>query len=338
MCVGVCGAGGFIGVHVAKALLDRGDTVLGIDNRNAYYDQSLKTARLSMLESFDQYTDLRADIADAEALSGAFASFKPDGVINLAAQAGVRHSIDHPQDYVNSNLVGFANIREASRQSKVSHLVYAATSSVYGANRSMPFRETDGVGHPMSFYAATKRANEVMAHSYSHIHGLPTTGLRFFTVYGPWGRPDMALFKFCRAILNGEPIDVYNNGDMRRDFTYVDDIVEGVVRTLDTPPSPDPDWDATLQVPDADRSGVAPFRLFNIGRGEPVQLLDFIKVIEQKLQKPAMLNMLPMQAGDVSDTYADTSALEKAVGYRPSVSVEDGVSDFVDWYRRYYGV
>ena len=334
----VTGAAGFIGFHTAKTLLKRGDEVLGIDNVNDYYDPSLKLTRLTILNELGQFSDKRVDIAQGAAVDQIFAEFRPDRVINLAAQAGVRHSIENPQAYVSSNLVGFANILESCRKHDVGHLVYAATSSVYGGNLSMPFRETDGVGHPMSFYAATKRANEVMAHSYSHIHGLPTTGLRFFTVYGPWGRPDMALFKFCQSILSGEPINVFNNGDMRRDFTYIDDIVEGVVRTADHPAEPDPDWDATKHIPDADRSGIAPFRLFNIGRGEPVQLLDFIKVIEQKLQRSAIVNMLPMQPGDVSDTYADTSALEESVDYRPSTPIEVGVSNFVDWYRGYYRI
>lgn len=338
MTILVTGAAGFIGYHTAEALLARGETVVGLDIVNDYYDPALKEARLARLARRSGFLEMRVDVADRPALEDVFARHRPRGVIHLAAQAGVRYSVSNPHAYAGSNLVGFLNILECSRQARVEHLVYASTSSVYGANAALPFSEQHGVGHPMSLYAATKRANEVMAHSYAHLYGLPCTGLRFFTVYGPWGRPDMALFKFTRAILSGEAIDVYNNGDMRRDFTYIDDIVEGVVRVFDRPARPDPAWDAASPHPDPSSSGIAPFRIYNIGRGSPVPLMDFIRVLEEKLGRRAICNMLPMQPGDVAATFADTSALARDTGYAPSTPVETGVGRFVDWYREYYGV
>ncbi len=338
MSILVTGTAGFIGYHVAEALLARGDRVTGVDVVNDYYDVRLKEARLARLKSDTRFTEIRIDIADRGALDAAFARSNPTTVIHLAAQAGVRYSVENPRAYVDSNLVGFANVLECCRAARVRHLVYASTSSVYGANRSMPFAETQGVGHPLSLYAASKRANEVMAHSYSHLYGLPTTGLRFFTVYGPWGRPDMALFRFTKAILAGEPIDVYNEGDMTRDFTYIADIAEGVVRVSDKPPAPDASWSAEGPHPDPDRSGVAPFRIYNIGRGQPLQLMEFVRTLETCLGRSAVLNRLPMQPGDVAATFADTTALARDVGYEPSTSVQVGVARFVEWYREFYGV
>ncbi|ALA16725.1 capsular biosynthesis protein CpsI [Chelatococcus sp. CO-6] len=338
MTILVTGTAGFIGYHTAEALLARGESVVGLDIVNDYYDPALKEARLARLAGRAGFVEARVDIADRPGLEAVFARHRPRGVIHLAAQAGVRYSVENPHAYVGSNLVGFLNILECSRQGRVEHLVYASTSSVYGANAALPFSEQHGVGHPMSLYAATKRANEVMAHSYAHLYGLPCTGLRFFTVYGPWGRPDMALFKFTRAILSGEAIDVYNNGDMRRDFTYIDDIVEGVVRVFDRPARPDGAWNPASEHPDPGASGIAPFRIYNIGRGSPVPLMDFIRVLEDKLGRRALCNMLPMQPGDVAATFADTSALARDTGYAPSTSVETGVGRFVDWYREYYGV
>ena len=334
----VTGTAGFIGFHVAETLLARGDTVAGVDVVNAYYDVRLKEARLDRLKTRAGFTEIRLDIADRAGLAAAFARHRPQRVIHLAAQAGVRYSVENPHAYVDSNLIGFVNILECCRHGGVEHLVYASTSSVYGANQAMPFSERQGVGHPMSFYAASKRANEVMAHSYSHLFRMPTTGLRFFTVYGPFGRPDMALFKFTRAVLADEPIDIYNNGDMKRDFTYIDDIVDGVVRATDRVPAPADDWSPATTHPDPDRSGIAPFRIYNIGRGEPVPLLDFVRIMEAKLGRTARINMLPMQPGDVSATCADISALAADVGYAPKVPVEIGVGRFVDWYRDFYGV
>lgn len=333
----VTGSAGFIGFHTAKALLDRGDAVVGFDVVNDYYDPALKEARLAQLEARegDRFSFVRADLADKAAVDACFAAHRFDRVIHLAAQAGVRHSISHPQDYVASNIVGFTNILEACRYQNVPHLTYASTSSVYGANTHMPFSEHDGVNHPLQFYAATKRANELMAHAYSHLFRLPTTALRFFTVYGPWGRPDMALFLFTRAILAGEPIQVFNNGNHSRDFTFVDDIVEGVIRASDQIAAPNPDWDPAT--PDPATSN-APYRIFNIGNDAPVSLLDYISVLEDCLGRKAIKQMLPVQPGDVPDTRADVSALMSAVGYRPTTSVKDGISRFVDWYRSYYGV
>jgi UDP-glucuronate 4-epimerase len=332
----VTGNAGFIGFHTAKALLQRGDAVVGYDNVNGYYDPALKEARLAQLEAMGgDYHFIRADLTDAEALQACFTAHRFDRVIHLAAQAGVRHSLVCPQDYVSSNLIGFTNLLEACRHNNVPHLTYASTSSVYGANTQMPFSESQSVNHPLQFYAATKRANELMAHAYSHLFGLPTTGLRFFTVYGPWGRPDMALFLFVKAILAGEPIEVFNNGNHTRDFTYVVDIVQGVMRASDQIAAPNPDWDSAA--PDAASSN-APFRLFNIGNASPVTLGDYIDAIEDALGMQATRILKPLQAGDVPDTFADVSALKHAVGYAPNTSVRDGVRAFVEWYRNYYQV
>ncbi len=332
----VTGAAGFIGMHVTLALLQRGDEVIGIDNLNDYYEVSLKEARLQRIAQHDlqgRFQFLRLDLADRAGIAQLFARTQPDTVVNLAAQAGVRYSIDNPLAYIDSNLVGFANILEGCRHHAVKHLVYASSSSVYGANESMPFSVHDNVDHPLSLYAASKKANELMAHTYSHLFGLPTTGLRFFTVYGPWGRPDMALFKFTKAILDGKPIDVYNYGKHRRDFTYIDDIVEGILRTLDHTAQPNPAWDGKKPDP---ASSKAPWRVYNIGNQNPVELLDYIEAIEQALGKTAEKRLLPMQAGDVPDTYADVEALVADVGYRPATTVQEGVRRFVAWYRDYY--
>ncbi len=335
----VTGNAGFIGFHTARALLARGDDVVGLDVVNDYYDPKLKEDRLAALEetaktSAGSYHFIRADLADRAAVDACFHAHRFDRVIHLAAQAGVRHSLTHPEEYVASNLVGFSHILEACRHHQVGHLTYASTSSVYGANTHMPFSEHDGANHPLQFYAATKRANELMAHAYSHLFRLPTTGLRFFTVYGPWGRPDMALFLFTRAILAGEPIQVFNNGHHSRDFTYVDDIVEGVIRASDQPAAPNPAWNS--DAPDPATSN-APYRIFNIGAEAPVSLMDYITVLERCLGRTAIKQMLPAQPGDVPDTRADVSALMNAVDYRPRTSVEEGVARFVDWYRAYYG-
>jgi UDP-glucuronate 4-epimerase len=327
----VTGAAGFIGSHLCARLLARGDTVTGLDNLNDYYDVSLKQARLARLGSNAGFRFEQFDIADRAAMAKLFADGKFDAVAHLAAQAGVRYSIDHPAAYIDSNLVGFGNVLEGCRHGGVKHLVYASSSSVYGTNHKIPFSEDDPVDHPMSLYAATKRANELMAHTYSHLFSMPTTGLRFFTVYGPWGRPDMALFKFTRWILAGEPVPVFNNGDMVRDFTYIDDIVEGVVRAIDRPPAAG----GAITSP---ATSQAPFRVFNIGNNSPVQLLRYIEVLEQCLGRKAQLDMKPMQAGDVRATIADVSALERVTGFRPATSVETGVARFVEWYRSYYKV
>ncbi|MGI9424893.1 MAG: NAD-dependent epimerase [Hyphomicrobiaceae bacterium] len=334
----VTGAAGFIGFHVAKRLIERGDTVVGFDNLNSYYDPNLKEARLQILEdqgctSQGRWSFVRADLADRQSVDTTFAEHSFDRVIHLAAQAGVRHSLTHPHDYVQSNIVGFTNILEACRHNKVSHLTYASTSSVYGANTKMPFSEHDGVDHPLQFYAATKRANELMAHAYSHLFGLPTTGLRFFTVYGPWGRPDMALFLFTKAILAGEPIKLFNYGEHSRDFTYVDDIAEGVIRASDKLAEPNPDWSS--DVPDPATSN-APFRIFNIGNNTPVKLIEYVTAIEEALGKPAIKELLPLQPGDVPDSHADVAELANSVGYAPSTPVREGVSKFVAWYREHY--
>jgi UDP-glucuronate 4-epimerase len=331
----VTGAAGFIGYHVSRSLLERGEDVLGIDNLNDYYDPALKEARLGRLRPYPNFRFLRADIADREAMAAAFADEKPRRVIHLAAQAGVRYSLTNPHSYVTSNLDGFLNILEGCRHNAVKHLVYSSSSSVYGANVTQPFSEHDSVDHPVSLYAATKKANELMAHSYSHLYGMPTTGLRFFTVYGPWGRPDMALFKFTRGILAGEPIPVFNNGEMIRDFTYIDDIVEGVIRVLDHEPVPNPVW--SREHPDPATS-YAPYRVFNIGNNRPVPLLDCIAALERALGKTATLDLLPMQPGDVPSTMADITALENAVGFRPNTTIETGIARFVDWYREFYCV
>ena len=331
----ITGSAGFIGSALALRLLERGDEVVGIDNLNDYYDVGLKQARLDRTLGHSGYTDVRIDLEDREGIAGVFRQHRPQRVVNLAAQAGVRYSIENPLAYVDTNLVGFANILEGCRHNGVEHLVYASSSSVYGANTSMPFSVHDNVDHPVSLYAASKKANELMAHTYSHLYRLPTTGLRFFTVYGPWGRPDMALFKFTRSILAGEPIDVFNYGKHRRDFTYIDDIVEGVIRTLDRVPEPNPDWSG--DDPDS-ASSTAPYRLYNIGNNQPVELLHYIKVLEDCLGRKAEMNMLPLQPGDVPDTYADVQDLIRDVGYKPATTVEDGVARFVDWYRDFYRV
>ena len=331
----VTGAAGFIGCAVSSQLLARGDEVVGLDNLNDYYDVQLKRDRLARLQGQPGFRFLKLDVADREGLAALFAAERFDRVIHLAAQAGVRYSLQNPHAYVDSNLVGFVNILEGCRHSQVAHLTYASSSSVYGGNTQMPFSEHQGVDHPVSLYAATKKANELMAHTYSHLFGLPTTGLRFFTVYGPWGRPDMALFLFTKAIIEGRPIDVFNHGQMQRDFTYIDDIVAGVVRVSDRPAEPNPAYQAA--VPDAATSH-APYRLFNIGNQDPVPLLDFIGAIERALGQEARKNFLPMQPGDVPATYADTQALQEWVGFSPATSVDDGIQRFVAWYRAYYQV
>ena len=330
----VTGTAGFIGSHVAARLLARGDQVVGFDNLNDYYDVALKRARLARLEGTPGFTQVVADLADREAVENAFATHKPDRVVHLAAQAGVRYAAQNPHAYVQSNVVGFLHVIEGCRHHGIEHLVFASTSSVYGANTAMPFSEHAPAEHPLTIYAATKKANEAMAHSYAHLYGIPSTGLRFFTVYGPWGRPDMALFLFTRAILAGEPIRVFNHGRHKRSFTYIDDIVEGVVRTLDRIPGKDPGWSGLA--PDPATSGVAPYRLYNIGNERPVELLRYIEVLEECLGRKARMEMLPLQAGDVPDTEADVSDLVANVGYRPMVPVEEGVARFVDWYRGYY--
>ncbi|KAF1722012.1 NAD-dependent epimerase [Pseudoxanthomonas wuyuanensis] len=329
----VTGAAGFIGSHLSQRLLARGDEVFGFDNLNAYYDPTLKEARLARLLPHPGFRFVRASLEDRPALEAAFDDFKPQRVVNLAAQAGVRYSLENPHAYIDSNIVGFMNILEACRHRGVEHLVYASSSSVYGANRKLPFAVEDSVDHPVSMYAATKKANELMAHTYSHLFDLPTTGLRFFTVYGPWGRPDMALFLFTRKILAGEPIDVFNNGKHTRDFTYIDDIVEGVIRSLDRVPGPDPQYDPMNPSP---ASSQAPYRVYNIGNHQPVELLRYIEVLEQCLGRKAERNLLPLQPGDVPDTYADVEALNRDTGYSPSTPIETGVSRFVEWYREFY--
>ncbi|RLE17446.1 MAG: capsular biosynthesis protein CpsI [Acidobacteria bacterium] len=330
----VTGAAGFIGFHLSRRLLEMGWDVVGIDNLNDYYDPSLKRARLEILEEYERFAFNRLDLADREGMEHLFDDTAFGVVVNLAAQAGVRYSIENPRAYIDSNIVGFLNILEGCRHSEsVRHLVYASSSSVYGANTSYPFSVHDNVDHPVSLYAATKKSNELMAHTYSHLYGLPTTGLRFFTVYGPWGRPDMALFKFTRAIRAGEPIDVYGQGDMRRDFTYIDDIVEGVVRVMTNVPQPDPQW--TGDAPDPS-SSASPWRVFNIGNSDSVELLRFIEVIEDAIGKKGVKNLLPMQPGDVRATAADVKALSDAVGFKPSTPIEEGVRRFIDWYREYY--
>ena len=335
MKVVVTGAAGFIGSAVSLYLLDRGDEVLGIDNLNDYYDVNLKLGRLERTKAYDSFTEARIGLEDREAILESIAKFKPERVVNLAAQAGVRYSIENPFAYVDTNLLGFGNILEACRQNEVEHLLYASSSSVYGANTKMPFSVQHNVNHPLSLYAATKKANELMAHTYSHLYQLPTTGLRFFTVYGPWGRPDMALFKFTKNILAGKPIDVFNYGNHRRDFTYIDDIVEGVIRTLDKIPSANPKWDSNH--PD-NASSASPYRLYNIGNNQPVELMCYIEVLEKCLGKKAERNLLPIQPGDVPDTYADVEELINDVDYKPSTSVEIGIKNFVAWYREFYQV
>ncbi len=335
----VTGNAGFIGFHTAKALMQRGDTIIGFDVVNDYYDISIKQARLQILDETARKTNagyhfIRENLADLDAVNACFAAQKPDRVIHLAAQAGVRYSLENPHAYVEANIIAFTNILEACRHNATPHLTYASTSSVYGANTNLPFSEHDGVDHPLQFYAATKRANELMAHAYSHLYRLPTTGLRFFTVYGPWGRPDMALFLFTKNIIAGKPIQVFNHGNHTRDFTYVDDIVEGVIRASDQIAELDPNWNSDSPDP---RSSNAPFRIFNIGNNSPVKLTEYIEAAEEAIGKKAIKEMLPLQPGDVPDTYADVSELEKAVGYKPATPVREGVKAFVDWYRGYYG-
>jgi UDP-glucuronate 4-epimerase len=330
----VTGAAGFIGMHVSRRLVDAGVEVVGIDDLNDYYDPSLKRARLATLDGAPNFSFTKMDVADRAAMAALFETGGFDRVVHLAAQAGVRYSLKNPHAYVDANLVGFVNVLEGCRHGDVGHLVYASSSSVYGGNLRMPFSEHDPVEHPVSLYAATKKANELMAHTYSHLYGLPTTGLRFFTVYGPWGRPDMAAFLFVDAILSGRPIDVYNHGEMKRDFTYVDDIVESLLRVLDRPPAGDPTFDPMH--PDPARSR-APYRVFNIGNSDPVQLLDFIGAIESALGRSAHKRLLPLQDGDVPATFADTRELEALTGFRPGTDVREGVRRFVEWYRGYYG-
>ena len=331
----ITGTAGFIGFHLAKRLLERGVEVVGFDNVNDYYSVQLKRDRLSLLHDFDQFTCVEADLADRDAVDHVFAEHDFERVVNLAAQAGVRYSLTHPRAYVQSNVVGFLNILEACRNAGSPHLTYASSSSVYGGGTRMPFATSNKVDHPLSLYAATKKSNELMAHTYSHLYGLPTTGLRFFTVYGPWGRPDMAAFLFTKAILEGRPIDVFNEGKMHRDFTYIDDIVEGVDRASEHIATPDANWNS--DDPDPSTSH-APYRVYNIGNNQPVELSYFIEVIEKTLGIEAEKNMLPMQPGDVPATFADIDALESAVGFRPSTTIEDGIAKFVAWYRDYFGV
>jgi UDP-glucuronate 4-epimerase len=328
----VTGAAGFIGYHVSRTLIHRGDEVVGLDNLNDYYDVKLKLARLAQIESNPHFSFIKADLQDRDAIDKLFEDHDFDAVINLAAQAGVRYSLENPRAYVDSNIVGFTNILECCRHHQIGHLVYASSSSVYGMNSAMPFSIHDNVDHPISLYAASKKSNELMAHTYSHLYGLPTTGLRFFTVYGPWGRPDMALFLFTEAILKGEPIKVFNNGQMQRDFTYIDDIVQGVIRVMDTPATPNPAWDGAT--PDPGTSS-APYRLYNIGNNNPVKLLDFVSAIENALGMEAVKELLPMQPGDVAATYANIDDLVADVGYRPQTPIEYGVNEFISWYREY---
>ena len=331
----ITGSAGFIGSNLALRLLERGDSVVGIDNHNDYYDPAIKEARLARHANHPRYTHLCIDLADRKAMEECFATHKPQRVVNLAAQAGVRYSIENPLAYIDSNIVGFAHLLEGCRHHGVEHLVYASSSSVYGANTTMPFSVHHNVDHPLSLYAASKKSNELMAHTYSHLHKLPTTGLRFFTVYGPWGRPDMALFKFTKAILAGEKIPVFNYGKHRRDFTYIDDIVEGVIRVLDRPAPPNPDWDGANPDPGSSK---APWRVYNIGNNSPIELMDYIGAIEKALGKKAELEMLPLQPGDVPDTYADVSDLVEQFNYKPSTPVEQGVANFIAWYRDYFSI
>ncbi len=331
----VTGSAGFIGSALSIRLLERGDTVVGIDNHNNYYDPSIKEARLARYIDNPNYTHLRIDLANRDAIEEAFTIYRPNCVVNLAAQAGVRYSIENPLSYIDSNIVGFAHLLEGCRHHGVEHLVYASSSSVYGANTQMPFSVHDNVDHPLSLYAASKKSNELMAHTYSHLYDLPTTGLRFFTVYGPWGRPDMALFKFTKAILAGKPIDVFNFGKHRRDFTYIDDIVEGVIRVLDRPAPPNLEWNSDQPDPGTSK---APWRVYNIGNNQPIKLMDYISALEKALGKKAEMNLLPLQPGDVPDTYADVSDLVEQFGYKPATRVGDGVTNFIDWYREYFKV
>jgi UDP-glucuronate 4-epimerase len=331
----VTGSAGFIGSALTLRLLDRGDTVIGVDNHNDYYDPSIKEARLSRHANHPNYSHFRIDLSDRNALEHCFEIAKPQRVVNLAAQAGVRYSIDNPLAYINSNIVGFAHILECCRHQKIEHLVYASSSSVYGANTTMPFSIHHNVDHPLSLYAASKKSNELMAHTYSHLYDLPTTGLRFFTVYGPWGRPDMALFKFTKAILSGEKISVFNFGRHRRDFTYIDDIVEGVLRVLDRPAQTNPNW--TGAAPDPG-SSAAPWRVYNIGNSRPVELMDYISALEVSLGAKAEIELLPLQPGDVPDTFADVTDLAEDMQYRPAIPINQGITNFVNWYRGYFNI
>ena len=334
MAILITGAAGFIGFHTAQHLLARGEHIIGLDNFNSFYDPILKEARWAQLDSSAAFEGLRLDIADREGMKAMFKTFQPKSIIHLAAQAGVRHSLQQPYDYANSNLTGMLNMLEGCRSANVEHLVFASSSSVYGANGLMPFSEHAGTAHPLSLYAATKCANEAMAHAYAHLYRFPTTGLRFFTVYGPWGRPDMALFKFTKAILAGEPIPVFNGGNLERDFTYIDDVIEGIVRVLGHPPSLDVSWDPSQADPAT--SGVAPFRIFNIGRGKPIKLMNLIGVLERILGQRAIIDFQPMQSGEVKQTFCDISELNRVINYSPSVSIEDGVSAFLSWYKNFY--
>ena len=331
----ITGCAGFIGMHCAKRLLEQGVSVVGIDNLNNYYDVALKHARLAELRPHANFRFVELDVADRQGMGTLFSEVQPVRVLHLAAQAGVRYSIDQPDDYTDSNLLGFGNILQGCRKHKIQHLVYASSSSVYGGNTKMPFAESDAVDHPISYYAATKKANELMAHTYSHLYGIPTTGLRFFTVYGPWGRPDMALFKFTKAILAGERIDVYGEGKLVRDFTYIDDIVEGIMRVLDKPATPDAGYDSQNPNPG---TSTAPYRIFNIGNNAPTVLMDYIAALEGSLQITARKQMLPIQPGDMHSTSADTRALQAWVGFSPAMPVATGVQHFVDWYRSFYRV
>ncbi|MER9445691.1 NAD-dependent epimerase [Mesorhizobium sp. M0340] len=336
----VTGAAGFIGYHVSKRLMERGDEVVGIDSVNSYYDPEIKEARLRLLDEANRRTNsgfhfIRGNLAEKSVVDACFAAHAFDRVIHLAAQAGVRYSLENPHAYVESNIIAYTNMLEACRASRVAHLTYASTSSVYGANTDMPFSEHRPADHPLQFYAATKRANELMAHSYSHLFGMPTTGLRFFTVYGPWGRPDMALFQFTKNILAGEPIKLFNNGNHTRDFTYVEDIAEGVIRASDQPAAPNPDWKSTE--PDPATSN-APWRIFNIGNRKPVELTEYVKALETALGTKAIIELFPLQPGDVPDTYADTTELKNTVGYSPRTTIEEGIGRFVEWYKSYFRI
>jgi len=332
----VTGAAGFIGFHLCKRLLDDGNSVAGIDNVNSYYDVNLKLARLNILQQFNNFNFYKTDIADLSDMEAIFSGYQTpfDVVINLAAQPGVRYSLKNPHSYISSNIVGFTNILECCRHNNVKHLVFASSSSIYGMNNKIPFSVSDNVDHPVSLYAASKKTNELMAHTYAHLYGLPCTGLRFFTAYGPWGRPDMAYFSFTKAIMEGTPIDVFNFGKMKRDFTYIDDIVEGVVRVMNKIPQPNPDWDRENPDPG---SSYAPYKLYNIGNNNPVELIKFIEILEMNIGKKAQKNMLPMQQGDVPVTYANVDDLINDVGFKPSTPLEDGIQSFVEWYREYYG-
>ncbi|WP_173915199.1 NAD-dependent epimerase [Halobacillus sp. Marseille-Q1614] len=330
----ITGAAGFIGSRLSKRLLHEGHEVIGIDNLNDYYDPTLKEDRLKQLSN-DNFFFIKTDLENNKNINQAFEKYQPKIVINLAAQAGVRYSLENPHAYINSNIVGFTNILEACRHNKVKHLIYASSSSVYGANESKPFSTNDNIDHPLSLYAATKKSNELMAHTYSHLYGIPTTGLRFFTVYGPWGRPDMALFLFTKAIVNDQPIDVFNHGNMMRDFTYVEDIVESINRLIEKPAESNPNWSGENPDPS---SSYAPYRVYNIGNNSPVRLMDFIEAIEKKIGKTAQKNFLPLQAGDVPETYADVEDLFRTINFKPQTSIQSGVNDFIDWYLDYYGV